>query len=163
MRNLERTRRGDLLRRVVGGVVVLVVVDLDEDVEAAGEQLAGDRDGGDVAAAAGGALGVEARKGRPGLGPLGGLLEHEADRCRALLGDVAVADGAVGVAHLGVSPAQAHSLRAEGKRVMSPISATRVIAVIRPIPGRAIRAWTRGSGLAWASRSRSKRVIIGVT
>jgi hypothetical protein len=60
MRNLERTRRGDLLRRVVG-VVVLVVVDLGEDVEAAGQELAGDRDGGDVAAAAGGALGVRSR------------------------------------------------------------------------------------------------------
>jgi hypothetical protein len=101
MRNLERTRRGDLLRRVVGGVVVLVVVDFGEDVEAAGEQLAGDRDGGDVPAAAGGALGVEARKGRAGLGALGGLLEHKADRCRALLGDVAVADGAVASCALG--------------------------------------------------------------
>jgi hypothetical protein len=32
----------------------------------------------------------------------------------ALFGDVAVADLAVGVTHLGVSPAQAHSLRAVG-------------------------------------------------
>jgi hypothetical protein len=48
-----------------------------------------------VAAAAGGALGGEAGERRAGLGPLGGLLEHEADRRRALLGDVAVADGAV--------------------------------------------------------------------
>jgi hypothetical protein len=41
---------------VVGGVGVLVVVELGEDVEAAGEQLSSDRDGGDVPAAAGGAL-----------------------------------------------------------------------------------------------------------
>src|SRR5215216_5439236 len=37
----------------------------------------------------------------------------------------------------GVSPAQAHSLRAEGNRPISPISATRVIAVSLPTPGRA--------------------------
>jgi hypothetical protein len=36
-------------------------------VEAAGQQLAGHGDGGDVVAAAGGALGVEAHKGRAGL------------------------------------------------------------------------------------------------
>src|SRR5215207_6545771 len=48
----------------------------------------------------------------------------------------------------GVSPAQAHSLRAVGKRAMSPISATKVIAVSLPTPGRTISAWTRGSGLA---------------
>jgi hypothetical protein len=59
----------------------------------------------------------------------------------------------------GVNPAQAHSLRAEGKRLMSPISATRVMAVSRPMPGRVMSAWTRGSGLASAAIWRSSRVI----
>src|SRR5215218_6642139 len=44
-------------------------------------------------------LGIEGSEGRAGLGPLGGLLEHEPDPRRAHLGDVAVADLTVGVAH----------------------------------------------------------------
>ena len=68
-----------------------------------------------------------------------------------------MADLAIRVAHLGVSPAQAPSLRAEGKRLMSPISATRVIAVSRPMPGRAWSAWTLGPGLARAAISPSRR------
>src|SRR5215218_3931823 len=59
----------------------------------------------------------------------------------------------------GVSPAQAHSLRAVGKRAMSPISATKVMAVSLPTPGRAVSAWTRGSGLASPAISRSSRTI----
>src|SRR5512132_924342 len=59
----------------------------------------------------------------------------------------------------GVSPAQAHSLRAEGNRAMSPISATKVMAVSRPTPGRTMSAWTRGSGLASPAISRSSRPI----
>ena len=50
-----------------------------EHMEAASKELAGDRHGGDVLAAAGGGLGVEGGEGWAGLGPLGGLLEHEAD------------------------------------------------------------------------------------
>jgi hypothetical protein len=42
---------------------------------------------------------------------------------------------------------------------MSPISATRVIAVSLPIPGRAMSAWTRGSGLASPVISPSSRPI----
>jgi hypothetical protein len=41
---------------------------------------------------------------------------------------------------VGVSPAHAQSLRAEGNRQMSPISATKVSAVSRPTPGKVIRA-----------------------
>jgi hypothetical protein len=48
----------------------------------------------------------------------------------------------------GVSPAQAHNLRAVGKRLMSPIPASTVIAVSSPTPGRVIKIVTRGSGLA---------------
>jgi hypothetical protein len=59
-----------------------------EQVKAASKELAGDRHGGDVLAAAGGGLGVEGGQRRAGLGPLGGLLEHEADPRRAHLGDV---------------------------------------------------------------------------
>ena len=50
-----------------------------EQVEAASKELAGNRHGGDVGAAAGGGLGVEGGEGGAGLGSLGGLLEHEAD------------------------------------------------------------------------------------
>jgi hypothetical protein len=42
---------------------------------------------------------------------------------------------------------------------MSPISTTTVMAVSRPTPGRAISAWTRGSGLASPAISRSSRAI----
>ena len=50
-----------------------------EHMEAASKKLAGDRHGGDVLAAAGCGLGVEGGEGRVGLGPVGGLLEHDAD------------------------------------------------------------------------------------
>jgi hypothetical protein len=52
---------------------------LDEYMEAASKELTGDRHGGDVLAAAGGGLDLEGSERRTGLGPLGGLLEHEAD------------------------------------------------------------------------------------
>jgi hypothetical protein len=87
LRNLERTRRGDLLRGVVGGVVVLVVVDLGEDVKAAGQQLAGDRDGGDVPAAAGGALGVEAGERRAYLGRSAACSSTKRTAAEPCLGD----------------------------------------------------------------------------
>jgi hypothetical protein len=45
---------------------------------------------------------------------------------------------------------------------MSPISATKVMAVIGPIPGSDCSAWTRGSGLALATRSRSSRATGGL-
>lgn len=52
---------------------------LGEQMKAAGKELAGDRNGGDVLAAAGGGLDIEGSERRTGLGSLGGLLEHEAD------------------------------------------------------------------------------------
>jgi hypothetical protein len=58
-----------------------------------------------------------------------------------------------------VSPAQAHSLRALGKQEVSPISASKVMAVSRPTPGSAMSAATRGSGLASLLTSRSSRAI----
>jgi hypothetical protein len=44
----------------------------------------------------------------------------------------------------GVSPAQAASLRAEPKRVMPPISASRTSAVNTPTPGSRVSDLTRG-------------------
>lgn len=58
---------------------------------------------------------------------------------------------------LGVSPDQEHNLRAVGNRLMAPISATRVIALSHPTPGSTWSALTRGSGLARARISRSRR------
>src|SRR6266545_5737608 len=143
---------GDLLG---GGLL-----QLGEDVKAAGQQLAGDCDGGDLPAAAVGDLGVGAGERRLGLGPVGRLpgriQRTHTEPClvmwpwRTLRSELRTA---------GVSPAQAHSLRALGNRSMSPISATSVMAVSRPTPGRAISAWTRGSGLARAAIWRSSRAI----
>ena len=45
---------------------------------------------------------------------------------------------------------------------MSPIAAAKVMAVIGPIPGRACGPWTRGSGMARATRSRSCRATSGL-
>jgi hypothetical protein len=121
---------------------------LGEHMKAATKKLAGDGHGGDVGAAASGGLGIEASKWRTGLGSLGGLLEHEADPRRAILVMWPWRRVRSEVRTAGVSPAQAHSLRAVGKRVMSPISAAKVRAVIGPIPGRPAapgpvdRAWS---------------------
>ena len=48
---------------------------------------------------------------------------------------------------VGVSPAQAASLRAEPNRVMSPTSARMTSAVNGPTPGSWVRTLTRGSDL----------------
>jgi hypothetical protein len=130
-----------------------------EDVEAAGQQPSGDRGGGDVVAAAVGQLAVGAGDHGVALGRLGGLLQDPTHPHRARFGDVAVADLTVGVADLGVSPAQGAQLAGRGEAAESPISATNLIAVSRPTPGRAISAWTRGSGLASAAISRSSRAM----
>ena len=132
-----------------------------EQVEAASKELAGDRHGGDVGAAAGGGLGVEGGERRAGLGSLGGLLEHEADPRRAHLGDVAVADLTVGVAHRRGEPGPGAQLA--GSREAADVAnlGDKVMAVIGPIPGRACSAWTRGSDLVRASRSRSSRATSG--
>jgi hypothetical protein len=77
----ERAHPGGLTFSAGGGRGL----DLVEDVEGAGEQLARDRDGGDLGAAAVDALGVEACERWLGLGRLGGFGEHPAHRRRALL------------------------------------------------------------------------------
>ena len=41
----------------------------------------------------------------------------------------------------GVNPAQEHKWRASGKRVTSPISATKIVAMIGPTPEIAWIAW----------------------
>ena len=48
----------------------------------------------------------------------------------------------------GVSPAQAAGSRADPKRVMSPISASRTSAVNSPAPGSRVSTFTRGPDLA---------------
>jgi hypothetical protein len=62
---------------------------------------------------------------------------------------------------VGVRPAQAASLRALPKRVMSPISATMTSAVNSPTPGSAWSALIRGSALACWCSSPSIRSITG--
>jgi hypothetical protein len=133
-----------------------------EDVKRTGQQLAGDGHGGDLLAPAGRALGVEPGERGAGLGLLSGLLQHPPHPRRALLGDVAVADLAVGVAHRGGEPAPGAQLA--GGREATDVAdlGDQVMAVIGPIPGRACSAWTRGSGLARASRSRSSLATSGV-
>src|ERR671911_2987818 len=130
---------------------------LSQDVEGAGQQPPSDGGGGDVAASAPGQLGVGAGEHGVALGRLGGLLQDprtQGEPClviwpwRTLRSELRT---------WGVSPAQAHSLRAVGKRARSPISATKVIAVSLPTPGRTISAWTRGSGLARVAISPSSR------
>jgi len=126
---------------------------LDADVAGAGQQPAGDRGGGDVVArtagqVAGGAgdHGLALASGRPPAG-------SGAPRV-SLLGDVAMAELAVGVAHLRGSPAPAHrwgrSGSGRGRRARRPTSwpstGQRRAAPCGP---------DRGSGLANASISRS--------
>jgi len=105
-------------------------------VEGAGQQPPGDRGGGDVAAAAAGQLGVGGGEHGVALGRLGGFLQDPADPWRALLVLWPCRRLRSELRTCGVSPAQAHSLRAVGKRAMSPISATRVMAVSLPTRAR---------------------------
>src|SRR4029450_13485629 len=77
---------------------------LSQDVEGAGQQPPSDGGGGDVLASAPGQFTVGAGEHRVALGRLGGLLQDPAYPGRALLGDVTMADLAVGVAHLGSQP-----------------------------------------------------------
>src|SRR6266550_4248019 len=62
---------------------------------------------------------------------------------------------------VGVSPAQLASLRALGKRVMSPISASMTSAVNWPTPGSVVKILTRGSALACWRSSPSIRSVRG--
>jgi hypothetical protein len=72
-----------------------------EQVAGAGEELAADRGGGDLLAAAAGQDLVAWSEVRVPLGGLRGLAQHPPRPGRALLGDVPVVDGAVAAADGG--------------------------------------------------------------
>jgi hypothetical protein len=155
MRSRELTRGwrpSRLVRRTAAGSV-------GEQVVGAGEQLAGDRGGGELDAAApgdalvaGGELG-----GVPGL--LRGLAQDPPDPDRALPGMCPCRTVRSEPRTVGVSPAQDASFRAEANRVMSPISASRTSAVNGPTPGSCVKTLTRGSLLAWLRTSASSRPV----
>ena len=122
------------------GKLVVVVVDglvfeaadlaVPEPVVAEGEDLAGDRDLGDVASAAfGDPLEHRAQRTAAGGDLLRRLGQRPAQRGRALAGDVPQAGFAVGAAHGRCEPSHAHRCRAVGKRVTLPASAMISIAV----------------------------------
>jgi hypothetical protein len=139
-----------------GGLVV------GEQMVGAGEELAGDRDRGDLLAAPAGDGGVGAGELGGPSGGLGCLVEDPPQVRRALPGD-ACRTVRSGPRTVGVSPAQLASLRALPKRVMSPISASITSAVNCPMPGSAVSTLTRGSALACARTSPSSRSIVTAT
>src|SRR5258708_10470773 len=81
-----------------------------EQVAGTGEQLAGDRDGGDLLPAALGDGGVGGGELRGAPGGLRGLVEDPAQPRRALLGDVPVPHGQVRAADRGGEPSPAGQL-----------------------------------------------------
>ena len=86
-----------------------------EQVAGAGEQLAGDRGGGDLgAAAAGDRLVAGGEVGMP-PGLLRGLAQDPADPDRPLPGDVPVPDGAVAAAHGRGEPGPGRQLARRGE------------------------------------------------
>jgi hypothetical protein len=120
---------------------------LDEDVEGLGQQPTGDGHRGDVVAPAPGQLGV-------GAGEHGWRLAVWAASCPIprTHGEPCLVMWPwrrvrSQVAHLWGQAGPGAQLAGGGKRPMSPISATSVIAVSLPMPGRIISAWTRGR--AW--------------
>jgi hypothetical protein len=131
-----------------------------EQVVSAGEQLAGDRDGGDLLPAAFADGGVGGGELRGALGGLRGLIEDPPQPRRALPGD-AWRTLRSEPRTVGVSPAQLASLRALGNRVMSPISASMTRAVNSPTPGSVRSTLTRGSAFARWCNSPSSRSITG--
>src|SRR6266700_3988789 len=105
-----------------------------EQVPGAGEQLAGDRGGGDLLPPP---LGDGLEGGgelRRALGGLRRLAHHPPQPPRALLGNVPVVGDAVAATDGRVSPAQDASLRAEPNRLTAPISARMTSAVNGPMP-----------------------------
>jgi len=102
----------------------------------------------DLLAAAAGDVLVAGGEVRVPLGGLRGLAQHPAHPGRALLGDVPWRITRSLPRTIGVSPAQAASLRADPNRVMSPTSASRTSAVNGPTPGRPVSTLTRGSDRA---------------
>src|SRR6266581_7421882 len=120
---------------------------LGQQVPGAGQQLAGDRDGGDLVPAASGDAGVGGGEVRGPPGGLRGLVQHPPQPRRALPGMFPCRTLRSEPRTVGVSPAQEASLRALGNRVMSPISATMTSAVNSPTPGSVVSALTGGSAL----------------
>ena len=94
-----------------------------EQVVGPGDQLAGDRGGGDLlAAAAGGGL-VAGGEVRVPLGGLRGLAQHPPGPGGALLGDVPVVDRAVAAAHGRGEPGPGREL-AGGAEATAPMPTT---------------------------------------
>ena len=123
-----------------------------EQVPGAGDQLAGDRGGGNLRRAAFGDGGVGGGELRGALGGLGHLVEHPPQPGRALSGMCPCRTVRSEPRTVGVSPAQLASLRALGKREISPISANMTRAVNWPTPGSVAKTLTRGPTLAcWRS------------
>ena len=113
----------------------------------AGQQLAGDRDGGDLGPAPPGDRGVGGGELRGALGRSAPPGQHPAQPGSPAR-DVPVPDGQ---APGRVSPAQLASLQASGNQVMSR-SRRASPAVNWPTPGKVVRTLTRGSALAcWRS------------
>jgi hypothetical protein len=130
-----------------------------EQVAGAGQQLAGDRRGGDLRTAAPGDALVAGGELRCVPGLLRGLAQDPADPDRALPGMCPCRTVRSLPRTVGVSPAQDASLRAEANRVMSPISASRTSAVNGPTPGSWVKTLTRGSDLACWRTSASSRPV----
>jgi hypothetical protein len=86
-----------------------------EQVVGAGEQLAGDRDGGDLLTAALSDGGVSAGELRGALGGLRCLVQDPAQSRRALLGNVPVPDGQVRAADRRGQPGPAGQLAGTGE------------------------------------------------
>jgi hypothetical protein len=132
-----------------------------EQVVGAGEELAGDRSGGDLLPAPAGDRGAGGAEFRGAFGGLSCLVEDPAQPGRALFGDVPVADGQIRSADCWGQPGPAGQLAGRRERVMSPISASITSAVNWPTPGSAVKTLTRGSALACWRSSPSIRSTAG--
>src|SRR5205809_2570277 len=106
MRKCELAR-GLATARLAGRTVAAGV---GEQVAGAGKQLAGDRRGGDLLAAAAGDGLIAGGELGWAFGGLRGLAQDPPDPDRALLGDVPVPDGAVRAAHRRGEPGPGRQL-----------------------------------------------------
>src|SRR6185437_6701543 len=86
-----------------------------EQVVGAGDELAGNRGGGDLPAAAAGEGLVAGGEVRVPLGGLRGLARHPPDPGGSLLGDVPVVDRAVAAAHCRGEPGPGRELAGRGE------------------------------------------------
>jgi hypothetical protein len=130
-----------------------------EQVIGTGEQPAGDRRGGDLLAAAPDDTSQAGAKS--GCRPTVCAASHSTHRthtgpcleicpCRTVRSLPRI---------VGVSPPRAASLRAEPKRLMPPISASRTSAVNGPTPGSRVSTLTRGSAFTRCRTSSSSRPV----